>query len=151
MDWVKTTTRWDEKHLSFEIWCDKRFYGTTCISTLLLQLWCDNWWQPETLVDWGQCLPVSYVNHVSWPCHEVQPDFWCHQHRHSIRRRTRVSQGHVYGLVQEKRNSIDNALELHLSCTHSSILCVELFLRKHENIFVFSIIIIYFSTSRWHR
>ena len=30
MDWVKTTARWDEKHLGFEIWCDlyKRFYGT---------------------------------------------------------------------------------------------------------------------------
>ena len=30
MDWVKTIARWDEKHLSFEIWCDlyKRFYGT---------------------------------------------------------------------------------------------------------------------------
>ena len=29
MDWAKTTTRRDEKHLSFEIWCDsyKRFYG----------------------------------------------------------------------------------------------------------------------------
>ena len=29
MDWAKTTARGDEKHLSFEIWCDlyKRFYG----------------------------------------------------------------------------------------------------------------------------
>ena len=28
-DWVKTTTRWDEKHLSLEIWCVlyKRLYG----------------------------------------------------------------------------------------------------------------------------
>ena len=29
MDWAKTTAQGDEKHLSFEIWCDlyKRFYG----------------------------------------------------------------------------------------------------------------------------
>ena len=31
MDWVETTTRQDEKHLSLGIWCDlyARFYGTS--------------------------------------------------------------------------------------------------------------------------
>ena len=29
MDWANTTARGDEKHLSFDIWCDlyKKFYG----------------------------------------------------------------------------------------------------------------------------
>ena len=31
---------------------------------------------------------------------------------------------YVYGLVQERRNSIANALELHLSCTKPSIYCL---------------------------
>ena len=32
MDWAKTTARGDEKHLSFDIWCDlyKRFFGWRC-------------------------------------------------------------------------------------------------------------------------
>ena len=33
-----------------------------------------------------------------------------------------ISQNHIDGLMQERRNPIDNALELHLSCTNPSIL-----------------------------
>ena len=37
MDWVKTTARRDEKHLSFQILCDlyQRFYGTYILNTFL--------------------------------------------------------------------------------------------------------------------
>ena len=39
MDWAKTTARGDEKHLSFEIWCDlyKRFYIMIIKSVLHFQ------------------------------------------------------------------------------------------------------------------
>ena len=36
MDWTKTTARWDEKYLIFEIWCDwyKGFYGSLHVFVL---------------------------------------------------------------------------------------------------------------------
>ena len=41
----------------------------------------------------------------------------------------------IYGLVQERHNSIANALELHLSCTNPSILGKQLNARSYKRIF----------------
>ena len=68
-----------------------------------------------------QAVPLKIVNSpddkfvvIGGPigCHN--DNLWCYQWRQSSH--------HIDGLVQERRNSIANALELRLSCTNPSIL-----------------------------
>ena len=44
MDWAKTTARWDDKHLSFGIWCAYIIGLTVCFmiaDIMLYATWCD--------------------------------------------------------------------------------------------------------------
>ena len=79
MDWAKTNTRWDEKHLRFGIWCDlySRFYGTVrcCYNAVNFlpnpynkQPIACTWWRDMGCLLWLQYLIYVLLLHCSAVC-----------------------------------------------------------------------------------
>ena len=65
MDWANTTARGDEKHLSFDIWCDlyKRFYGIyVWKGPYLFSILFVSWWA------YRSTMRSSQVVAIDWEC-----------------------------------------------------------------------------------
>ena len=72
----------------------------------------------------------AYINHISVSmtlCFQLAKTFSC---------------SHVNGLVQERRNSIANALELPLSCTNPSIFEQDMFHTNHDKVIIVGVLFV---------
>ena len=85
--------------------------NTFCITGLLWWETNNHWWFLLTAGQW--CWALMFTLILAWTNYCVEQTIWvvCDLRGHNT---------HINGLMQERRNSIADALELRLSCTKSS-------------------------------
>ena len=73
------------------------------------------------LCTWA-CSDCCHSNGARHPCHSICSEHRGHLHATEMWANEEfIKENHIDGLVQERRNSIANALEIRLSCTNPSI------------------------------